>query len=48
MAESRLYVRLNNDHRKKLEALAAAQGRPISAIVRELIDAAYQQIVMHS
>ena len=42
MDGTRLEVRLDRDHRKKLEALAAAQGRSISVVVRELIDAAYQ------
>ena len=43
MITGRLEVRLDHDHRKKLAALAAAQSRSISVIVRELIDAAYQQ-----
>ena len=36
-------MRLDHAHRKKLEILAAAEGRPMSVVVRELIDVAYQQ-----
>ncbi|MGH2410702.1 MAG: ribbon-helix-helix protein, CopG family [Chloroflexota bacterium] len=43
MAEARLDVRLDHAYREKLEALASARGRPMSVVVRELIDAAYQQ-----
>lgn len=43
MVASRLDVRLDADHRQKLEAIALARGTRISDAVRELIDQAYDE-----
>ena len=40
---SRLDIRLDAGHRHKLEALAAESGKPLSTVVRELIDRAYHE-----
>ena len=42
MATERLEVRLGPEHRRKLSELAAAQGAPVSEVVREIIDHAYE------
>ena len=42
---SRLDVRLDFEHRRRLEELAQENGVPISEIVRRLIDGAYEDIV---
>ncbi len=42
---NRLDVRLDPEHRRRLEELAGENGVAISEIVRRLIDAAYEDIV---
>ena len=44
MVAERLEVRLDAEYRRKLGAVAAARGARISAVVRELIDRAYDEI----
>ena len=39
---NRLDVRLDSEHRRRLEELAEENGVPISEIVRRLIDGAYE------
>ena len=39
---ARLDVRLNTEQRRRLEELVAEQGKPISEVVRQLIDDAYE------
>ena len=41
---ARLDVRLDAERRQRLEELAAAQGSPISEVVRCLIDDAYEDV----
>ena len=41
---TRLDVRLDAERRQRLEELAAAQGAPISEVVRRLIDDAYEDV----
>ena len=42
---SRLDVRLELEHRRRLEELARDRGIPISEVVRCLIDGAYEEIM---
>ena len=42
---NRLDVRLDSEHRRRLEELAQENGVPISEVVRRLIDGAYEDIV---
>ena len=42
---ARLDVRLDSEHRRRLEKLAEEKGEPISEVVRRLIDDAYQEIM---
>lgn len=42
---SRLDVRLDAEHRRRLEELAETEGRPISEVVRDLIDSGYEDIL---
>jgi hypothetical protein len=42
VASARLDVRLDQERRRKLNALAAARQAPVSQVVRELIDLAYE------
>ena len=42
---NRLDVRLDIEHRRRLEELAETQGRPISEVVRDLIDGGYEDIL---
>ncbi|MBI3977182.1 MAG: ribbon-helix-helix protein, CopG family [Chloroflexi bacterium] len=42
MPSERLDVRLDPEHLRKLRALAAEQGAPVSEAVRRLIDRAYE------
>ena len=42
MVTDRLEVRLDPDHRRKLSELAAARRAPVSELVREMIDRAYE------
>lgn len=41
----RLDVRLDEEHRRRLDELVAERGEPISRVVRSLIDAAYEDAV---
>ena len=42
---NRLDVRLDLEHRRRLEELAQEDGIPISEVVRRLIDGAYENIM---
>ena len=42
---NRLDVRLDSEHRRRLEEVARESGVPMSEIVRRLIDDAYEDIV---
>ena len=42
---ARLDVRLDAERRRRLEALAAMRGEPISRVVRCLIDEAYEAVM---
>ena len=42
---ARLDVRLDTEQRRRLEELAAARAKPISEIVRRLIDDAYEDVL---
>ena len=42
---NRLDVRLNSEHRRRLEELAQEDGVAISDVVRHLIDGAYEDIL---
>jgi predicted transcriptional regulator len=42
---ARLEVRLDPEHRKKLAQLAAEHHQPISEIIRQMIDKAYEDEV---
>ena len=44
MVAHRLEVRLDPEHRRKLEEITVARGAPISVVVRELIDRAYEEV----
>jgi predicted DNA-binding protein len=44
MESARLDVRLDQERRRKLKALAVARGVPVSQVVRELIDLAYEDV----
>ncbi len=41
----RLEVRLDRERRRKLSELAAAHGAPVSEVVRQIIDQAYEEAV---
>lgn len=43
---ARLDVRLDSEHRRRLEILVEEKGEPISDVVRRLIDDAYQEIML--
>ena len=42
---ARLDVRLDSERRRRLEELAAAKAKPISEMVRGLIDDAYEDVL---
>ena len=42
---NRLDVRLDSEHRRRLEELAEENGVPISEVVRRLIDGAYEDVL---
>ncbi len=44
MVAQRLEVRLDPEHRRKLEEIASAEGTPISETVRRLIEQAYKAV----
>lgn len=44
MVAERLEVRLDPERRRKLADLAARRGAPISEVVRQLIDQAYEEV----
>ena len=43
---ARLDVRLDSEHRRRLEILVEEKGEPISEVVRRLIDDAYEEIML--
>lgn len=43
MVTERLEVRLDRERRRKLSELAAAHGAPVSEVVRQMIDQAYEE-----
>ena len=43
---TRLNVRLDLEHRRKLEVLIEEKGEPISEVVRRLINDAYEEIML--
>lgn len=43
MVTERLEVRLDRERRRKLSELAAAHGAPVSEVVRQIIDQAYEE-----
>lgn len=45
MVTERLEVRLDRERRRKLSELAAAQGAPVSEVVRRIIDQAYEEVL---
>jgi predicted DNA-binding protein len=44
MLAERLEVRLDSEHRRRLMEIASVRGKPISDIVRDLIDTAYDEV----
>ena len=42
---ARLDVRLDSEHRRRLEILVEEKGEPISEVVRRLINDAYEEIM---
>ncbi len=44
MVTERLEVRLDAERRRKLKEIAEQRGAPVSEVVRQLIDQAYQDI----
>ena len=42
---NRLGVRLNDEHRRRLDELVQEEGATISDVVRRMIDAAYEDMV---
>ncbi len=42
---NRLGVHLNDEHRRRLDALAQEEGVAISEVVRNMIDAAYEDML---
>ena len=42
----RLEVRLDREHRRRLEDVARSRGSTISEAVRRMIDVAYEQVLM--
>lgn len=44
MVAERLDVRLDPDHRRKLDEVAASRGAPVSRVIRELIDQAHEEV----
>ena len=45
---ARLDVRLDSEHRRRLETLVEEKGEPISEVVRRLIDDAYEEIMLQT
>lgn len=45
MAVEHLEVRLDRERRRRLREVAAARGKPVSEIVRLMIDQAYEDIL---
>lgn len=45
MVSERLEVRIDPDRKQKLAALAEARSAPLSDVIRELIDRAYDEIL---
>ena len=44
MAKDRLDVRLDREHRERLDAIAASRHMPISAVIRGMIDETYEAV----
>ncbi len=44
MTTARLDVRLDREHREKLDAIAASRHLPVSAVVRGMIDETYETV----
>jgi len=43
MVTDRLEVRIDPEHRRKLSELATEHGAPVSEVVRQMIDQAYEE-----
>ena len=43
MHTSRLEVRLDRERRRKLREIATTRGAPVSEVIREMIDQAYEE-----
>ena len=46
MVAERLEVRLDAEHRRRLSELAEAKGAALSEIVRQMIDQAYEEVLL--
>jgi hypothetical protein len=46
MASERYEIRLDSEHRRKLKELAAVRDSPAAEVVREMIDEAYDEILV--
>jgi hypothetical protein len=46
MASERYEIRLDSEHRRKLRELSAVRDAPASEVVREMIDEAYEEILV--
>jgi predicted DNA-binding protein len=44
MASERLEVRLDEEHRRRLDVILARRGTPLAAVVREMIDQTYEEV----
>ncbi len=44
MPSQRLEVRLDEERRRRLEAILAARGAPMAAVIREMIDRTYEEV----
>ena len=45
MVGQRLEVRLDEERRRRLSELAALRGTPVSDVVRNMIDASYEEVL---
>jgi len=46
MTTERLEVRIDSELRRKLDELAKAEGSPVSVLVREMIETAYEEALL--
>jgi len=46
MTTKRLEVRIDSELRRKLDELAKAEGSPVSVLVREMIETAYEEALL--